>query len=846
MKKTTRSKTHYTLVLTLMLAVLPLAASPAFAQAPGQKTSPAQYFSQGDELVQIDFKDVELTVVIETIARITGQNFIYDDRVRGRVTIISPSPVSVNQAFAVFESVLKIKGFTAVPGPGGALKIVPIRDAKESSIKTVRGNQPSPNRDIFVTRLVPLLYIDAEEITNTIKPLVSKDASMVAYEPTNTIILTDTEANIRRLMSILAAIDVETHKEELAVIKIKYADAATLGDQISEIYGAEVSAASSSTNSRSARRRSTRRTSSSSTQKAGALSSGAKSKVRIITDDRTNSLLVLASRTSLEDIRELVKQLDVPLVGGGRIHVYYLKHADSEELSNTLSSMLSGRGGASSGGPGRSGTTGNAAQSIRSQVTELAEGITLSADAATNSLVIQASKEAYEILVDVIQKLDIPRPQVLVEALILTVDITDNLELGMDWTVQIANADQEFAFGTAARAGAAASGAAGVGEVFGMLQNGFSRDANGTPTSNGVNINAILSAQANNGNVNIVSAPHILTSDNEEAEIKIGDNIPIITSRVDSATGNTSGLASSVNVERQDIGVTLRVTPQISEGNTLRLKIFQQIEEIATGLQQDVGSAESVGVALTNRKVENTVVVSDGETVVIGGLISDKEEESETKVPFLGDIPGLGWAFKTRSKSIRKVNLMIFLTPHIIRSEDDLEYATIRKRDKFQREIEESYLPGEGTLDALTPDGTNPVTEALQEHSEKYPLRRKTEIDAEHLRQQREKESKASKAQQTTSYIIRTKAFENEGNAAEALTQVMDAGYEGSLVSSQSGTGLIFEMYVGPYMDLDKTRKTAKALSETYGFSPSIVVVERPQKAEPGTDAQDTESEPTW
>ena len=231
---------HRAGLLAFAISVALLVSGTAFSQIGPQGGPGGNRFSQGDELVQIDFKDVELTVVIETIARITGKNFIYDDRVRGRVTIVSPSEVSVDQAFAVFESVLKIKGFTAIPGPGGALKIVPIRDAKESSLETIQGSRPSPNRDMFVTRLVPLLYIDAEGITNTIKPLVSKDASMVAYTPTNTIILTDTEANIRRLMSILDAIDVETHKEELAVIKIEYADAATLGDQISEIYGAEM------------------------------------------------------------------------------------------------------------------------------------------------------------------------------------------------------------------------------------------------------------------------------------------------------------------------------------------------------------------------------------------------------------------------------------------------------------------------------------------------------------------------------------------------------------------------------------------------------------------------------
>ena len=210
----------------LFVGAAALVPGPATAQQRGTLSPSDKRFSEGSELVQLDFKDVELAVVIETIARITGQNFIYDDRVRGRVTIVSPSEVTVDQAFAVFESVLKIKGFTAVPGPGDVLKIVPVRDAKESSIETIKDNRPSPNRDSYVTRLVPLLYIDAEAITNTIKPLVSKDASMVAYAPTNTIILTDTEANIRRLLSILEAIDVKTYKEELAVIKIEFADAA--------------------------------------------------------------------------------------------------------------------------------------------------------------------------------------------------------------------------------------------------------------------------------------------------------------------------------------------------------------------------------------------------------------------------------------------------------------------------------------------------------------------------------------------------------------------------------------------------------------------------------------------
>ena len=243
-------------------------------------------------------------------------------------------------------------------------------------------------------------------------------------------------------------------------------------------------------------------------------------------------------------------------------------------------------------------------------------------------------------------------------------------------------------------------------------------------------------AAAKDTNLNIVSAPHILTSDNEEAEIRIGNNIPIITSRVNSATGNVSGLASSVNVERQDIGVTLRVTPQISEGNSLRLKIFQEITDINEDLQSGVGNPEEVGVSLFNRKVENTVVVKDAETVVVGGLISDRWANAERKVPYLGDIPVLGWLFKSQTKELRKINLLIFLTPHIIRDGDQMEFETIRKREEFEIKSGETYQTGKATLDEIQErdDGKwapnkSPVLGALREHTSRYSLERKDELE---------------------------------------------------------------------------------------------------------------------
>jgi len=833
--------------------------APAFAQTRGAgEDRQAKRFSDGSEMVQLDFRDVELAVVIEAIAKITGKNFIYDDRVRGRVTIVSPSEVTSEQAYAVFESVLKVKGFTAIAGPGGVLKIVPVRDAKESSIETVKDGRRSPNRDKFVTRLVPLRYIDAEAITSTIKPLVSKDASMVAYAPTNTIILTDTEANIRRLLTIFEAIDIRSHKEELAVIKVKYADASTLSEQISEIYGAEVSgggATSTAAQRRSSSRRRTRSSQSSTPSPAIGGASPA-SKVRIITDDRTNSLLVLAPQAALDDIRNLVHQLDVPLQGFGRIHVYYLKHADAEELGSTLNSMLSGQRAAPTSG--RTGSAGGASatQALRSQVTELSEGVTITADAATNALVIQASKEAYETLVSVIEQLDIERPQVLVEALILEVDITDGVDFGFNMGYHVINGDQQFLVqtGTAVASGAAAgSGATGGTEALQSLlgggglnaggrYSGIPRDDDGNPTGDGTDFTAVINAAAKDTNLNLVSAPHILTSDNEEAEIKIGNNIPIITGRTSNATGNVNGLSQAVNVERQDIGVTLRVTPQISEGDTLRLKIFQELTDVNEDL--------SVGVALFNRKVENTVVVNDGDTVVIGGIISDRWTDSESKVPWLGDIPGLGWAFKNTSKELTKINLLVFLTPHIIRSSTAMEYETIRKRREFELETGDRYKTDPETAAQYDAEedqgrlsvGRAPAREALTAHASRYPLARLEDI--EEGRRQAAADAEAEREQAAlagrSAYGVRVGVYADEAKAMETLTQLVDAGYDGTLVSGEIDGRTIYEIVVGPFTDLRGADDAAGLLKDVYGFSPTVVITE----VAGGGGAETTDGEP--
>ncbi len=828
-------------VLPMMTA---LANDVIAAENPPLELSPPPLDSDED-MVTLDFKDVELSVVIATIASMTKTNFIYDDRVRGRVTIVSPTAIPRSQAYAVFESVLQVKGFTTVQTPGGAMKVIPIRDAKESNIRTLQSNNPPPNRDSYLTQLIPLQYIDAESIVSTLQPLVSKDAAMAAYGPTNTVILTESASNIRRILSILESIDVENYRDELTVMRIQHADAGTLADQISEIYGAEVATTAAGGGTRAAARRT------SASRRGGNPPTAAGSvsplrQVRILTDDRTNSLIVLAARNQLEDIRELVHKLDVPIEGGGRIRVYYLKHANAEELAQTLSSLITGGGGSAAA----AGALGGAqAQQLRTAVAGLDEGITITADPATNSLVIRASKEGYATAMAVIEKLDIQRPQVLVEALIMEVNVTDGEELGFNgiyrlvtdtYDVTVASATDSNTNQLVGTALGGPAGAAAAPFITNFLRNTLETDEVTGETS-GTLIQGIIRASASETGRNIVAAPHILTSDNEEAEIRIGDNIPIISSRVESAQGQQLGLSTSVNVERQDIGVTLRVTPQITEGNTLRLDIYQEISAINEGLISVTGAAEDVGVPLSTRNIENTVVVSDGETIVVGGLISDNYADIVSKVPWFGDIPILGWLFKTTTKTLTKTNLLVFLTPHIIRNPQDLELETIRKREEFTESagveigrIEEvraheaeRKAEAEAAGEEYKPErSANPVRTAVLNHQARYPLERMRDIEqAQRDEQQRETAEAATQAARAAPrYFLQAAIYSDPDAAVSKLTELVDAGYDGNLVSGEVDGAVLYQVQLGPFENVEEAERVGMALRRSHGLEPSVML----------------------
>jgi len=817
--------------------------------APGKVTGPTL---TPEGLVNLDFDDVDLPVVIDTIAKLTNKNFIYDDRVRGKVTIVSPTPIPIEQAYKVFESMLQVKGFTTVEAPGGVLKVIPIRDAKETSVDTRQSNRPTPDTDQFVTRLIPLTYIDADAIANTLKPLVSKEAALVAYGPTNTVILTDSASNIRRILSILEAIDVESYKEDLAVIRLQYADASSLANQLSAVFGGEVTSAGGGAQGRVQRPQPVpnRPATATPVTPEGTPQRG---QIRIITDDRTNALILLASRSILEEMRTLIRKLDVPLEGYGRIQVYYLKHADAEDLADTLNSLLTGESGTSGGGraPGVGGQNPGAQLQLRSTMTELSSSVSsITADPETNSLVIQASPEGFAALMQVIEKLDIERPQVLVEALIMEVDVTDSLDLGFNGVLRLTSGGNKIQVGsiTDSRSKGVTGSEATVGAlasaIGGSTVPGFIAHA---LLGQGSTIDAIIRAAATDNHANVLSAPHILTADNEEAQILVGNNIPIITNRVQSAAGITqaaptpnSSLATSVNVERQDIGVTLRVTPQITEGDTLRLEIFQEITDINPALQTDVGDVNQVGPALSNRRIENTVTVGDEDTVVIGGLVSDKYTNTQNQVPWLAKIPLLGWLFKSKTNSLVKTNLLVFLTPHIIRGPEDLEKASIGKRQEFQRRSQQALgkAPAEqpvpvdhpvGLLSEASSDTKNPTASALAAIEKHYPLERMREIERQQAEEKERAQQAVSHPGPATRYVVLAGTFADAQAARARLTELVDAGFEGTLLSSPKDGHVLTELRLGPYASQAQADKVSETLRRSYDLSPRVVV-EQPEK----------------
>ncbi|MFU8768791.1 MAG: type II secretion system secretin GspD [Desulfotignum sp.] len=609
-----------------------------------------------EEKISIDFDNVDIRLFIKFISRITGKNFVVDSRVRGTVTVISPTKLTVEEAYQVFESVLEINGFSLVTS-GSVIKIMPLPDAKADNIDTQVITGPEDAADRLVTRIIPLQYADSDELQRMFIPLLPKGSVMLSYRDTNMLIVTASLSSIDRLLKIIRAIDAPNIGKTISVIPVRYADVAKLVTTLSSIFTARVQ------------------------DEKKAPDAGMK--VHLVADERTNMVVILANETETARVEELVALLDQEVPKGEeRIRVYYLEHASAETMVEVLEKIpAQEKAGAQEG---------------QKQAPLLSDAVHISADKATNSLIIMARKEDYAVLEEVIAKLDIPRSMVYIECLIMEVNVTRGLDIGTEWRAsQEFDNDQRVVFSGFGASGDSGFSSLGQVSADGSLPQGFSLGVLGRNiTIGGVtfpDIQAIVRAYQTDKDVHILATPQLLTTENEEAVITVGKNVPFQTrSAAESATEVYSSF------EYRDVGITLKITPQISQGRLVRLNVFQELTKLDTVNQNSPDRPTTF-----KRQIETAIIVEDTHSVVIGGLIDESMTQTQRKTPCLGDLPVLGWAFKTISEGEERTNLYVFLTPRVVRNPLEVRQILEEKQDHIKQDFEKGTVPLYKKLDRL-------------------------------------------------------------------------------------------------------------------------------------------------
>jgi general secretion pathway protein D len=603
-------------------------------------TSPALAAGKG---VVLNFNEVDISTMVKFISDLTGRNFVLDDRVKGKISVFSPSKLSNEEAYNVFVSVLELKGFTVVQS-GKVGKIVPSASAKQSGFTLLPPGVRAPVNENYVAQVNKLENITAQEALTFLQPMVSKDGHISAFGPGNLILMVDSSLNIRKLQGILQTIDTEHIREGLEIIYLKYASA--------EAVAATIKLWLSGSDAKPAGQPAT----------ASASSTGS-----VLADVRLNALLVFGNENVKTAVRELVAKIDVqPPEASSKVNVYYLENTDATEMAKVLDGVVKGiTAQATAGQPGAAAAP---------QASPFDSGkVTITPDKASNSLVIMAAPNDYNNLIQVIKKLDRRSKQVFVQVVIAEISLNKTLDLGVQGGAVAAGVLGKYLQG-----GGLYDPFGAFGQILGSSSTGGTTGGISALISTQLTTNpkpvtavALLQALDTNGLVNVLSTPNILTSDNKEAEITVGENVPFQGSSTQSTFGTTQ------SVERKDVGINLKIKPQIGEGDYIRLDINQEISAVTPN------KGQAVDLVTTKRAAKTSVVVKDNETVVIGGLIQDQENDTVSKVPFLGDIPGLGWLFKTTNKTRTKTNLMILLIPHIIKDNDALTSITDDQRDAF-------------------------------------------------------------------------------------------------------------------------------------------------------------------
>ena len=621
----------------------------------------------GQELVNIDFPEpTEIKDIIKAVSLWTGKNVILDRNVNGKVQIISPRKVTKEEAYQAFLSALNLLGMTTVE-TGKVIKIMPVRTAVKGNLKTFLGAKWTPLTDEIITQIVPLKYIDAKDIQSTLSRIVSSN-SMLAYEKTNTLIISDSGYKVRRILDILELLDVQGQQPQVAIVPIRYSDAKSVNDKVNEIL------------------------------KGASGRRSASLAYKIMMDERTNSIIIFGPPRTIADVKALVKKFDIQLDDPARqaaIHVRPLDYADAKKLASTLSALASGnKGGAAARRPpvrlnsdGKGGTTEAAA------VAELDDNVKITADEQSNSLLITGSRVAYNAINSIIRKLDIRRSQVFVEADILDINVDNRFKFGTaifggrsgpkNSSIITTWEAKPLAPLLTSQVGGAAGSPVGAKEAAGT----FAEDMTiGVLAGNKVNVpgigeispGALIKLIKADANTRVLSSPHILTANNEEAKITVGEKIFFKSAEFNAQTGT-----AVPKIEKEDVDLTLSLKPNISNSNYVTMKL--EIESSTP--QQD---AQSGLPKVNKRKTSQILTVKNMQTVVVSGLVQTSELERFQKIPLLGDIPILGWLFRNSEISSVRNNLVIFLTPHIIHGADDLAAVYLNKmqqRDEFLEQV---------------------------------------------------------------------------------------------------------------------------------------------------------------
>jgi len=598
--------------------------------------------AQQAQRITPNFKDADITQIAEAVSAATGKNFIIDPRVRAQVTMLSSTPMSPDAFYEAFLSILQVYGFIAVPA-GNVVKILP--DANARQIPAVDlPDRVSATSDEIVTQVLDVRNVSAPALVPILRPMIPQYGHLVAYPASNILIITDRASNVNRMMRIIRRID-QVGNQDVEIVPLQNAGAAEIVRVVNSLYQGAAAAEGTP--------------------------------VKVVADERSNSVLIGGDQAQRLRLRALIAHLDTPLEAGGDTRVRYLHYANAEKLAPKLKEQMTGIAQAAAA-PGAQGAAVSAAQSAE-------KSAMVWADPTNNALIITAPAKLMRAIMAIIDKLDIRRPQVLVEAIIADIDYNRDAELGVNWA-----AYSNSGSNVPAAAFVSPVGGTSIVDLAGAVQNPANVSTTllqgttigvGRIAAAGLNFAAIVRAIRSDTKDNIIATPSAMTMDNQEAELKVAQEVPFITGQY--TANNTAVVGGAVNpfqtIQREEVGTILKITPTISaEGSQVMLKI--SIESSSLG-QKPAGAVDLV---TNKRTVSTTVLIEDGGIVVLGGLIEDDTSKGESRVPYLGNIPILGLLFKTRNQTSTKTNLMIFIRPKIMRDANQAAYETELKYNYMQ------------------------------------------------------------------------------------------------------------------------------------------------------------------